>query len=127
VIAVALATLLVHITGSAAGRNTQACFLRLDQHVVGGGRMTYCLQDFSGAPGPNAVVRDRGVMTFVLPHRTIRASVSIVQRFGPDGRHATQALRGTVAGGGTITGGGSVVEDTPGHIARSDLRYRIRR
>jgi hypothetical protein len=41
--------------------------------------------------------------------------------------HAQQELTGTVVGGGTIRGGGSVVEDVPGHIASSDLRYRISR
>jgi hypothetical protein len=117
----------VHVTGTAVGHNTNMCFLRLDQHVDRGGRLTYCLEEFRGAPGPNATVHDRGVMTFFLPHRTIRAHVSIVQRFEPDGKHARQTLRGTVVGGGTISGGGTVVEDTPGHIARSDLRYRISR
>ena len=115
----------VHVTGAAAGHHTSACFLSLRSHVVGGGTMTYCLKTYSGAPGPGAVVRDHGVVTFRLPRRMIRARVLVVQRFAADGKHARQELRGRVIGGGTIRGGGSVLEDTPGHVAASDLRYRI--
>jgi hypothetical protein len=115
----------VHVTGPATGAQTAACFVRLAARVEGGGRATYCLTDFRGAPGPNAVVRVRGEIVFRLPRRTIRARVLIVDRFAPDGRHAHQSLQGTVTGGGTISGGGTFVENVPGHLTASDLRYRI--
>jgi hypothetical protein len=115
----------VHITGPAAGASTSACFLRLSSHVVGGGSETYCLETFHGKPGPNAVVRSRGLVTFRLPHRTLRARVLVVQRFAADGKHARQTLSGTMVGGGTISGGGTDVESPPGHVTASDLRYRI--
>ncbi len=117
--------IVVHVTGPAAGKSTNACFLQLTSHVAGGGSETYCLQTFHGAPGPNAVVRSRGIVTFRLPHRTLRARVLVVQRFAPDGRHARQTLTGSVVGGGTISGGGTDVESPPGHVTASDLRYRI--
>jgi hypothetical protein len=117
--------ILVHVTGPAVGHHTPACFLSLRSRVAGGGSMTYCLKMYTGMPGPNAIVRDRGMLTLRLPQRTIRARVLVIQRFAADGMHARQTLRGTVVGGGTIRGGGSVVEDTPGHVAASNLRYRI--
>jgi hypothetical protein len=127
-------TLLVHLTGPSHGVSTSACFLRLPTHVAGGGTAVYCLQAFDGQPGPNATVRDRGVMTFTLPHGTITARVSIVERFAKDGKHAHQSLAGTVVGGtraylaarGTIAGGGTDVEAAPGRITSSSLRYTIR-
>ena len=115
----------VHVAGPATGRETAACFLRLTSRVVGGGSATYCLTDFRGTPGANAVVRVRGEVVFRLAHRTITARVMIVDRFAADGKHARQSLAGTLAGGGTIAGGGTFVEDTPGHVRASDLRYRV--
>ena len=115
----------VHVTGPAVGTSTNACFLRLTSHIVGGGSETYCLQTFHGRPGPNAVVRSRGIVTFRLAHRTLRAKVLVVQRFAADGRHAHQTLSGTLGGGGTVSGGGSDLESPPGHVVASDLRYRI--
>jgi hypothetical protein len=111
----------IHVTGPATGGETAACFLRLVSHVVGGGTATYCLTDFRGAPGPRAVVRVHGTITFTLPRRApIRANVLIVDRFAADGKHAHQ----TVLGKG-ISGGGTYVEDPPGHVRASDLRYRL--
>jgi hypothetical protein len=112
--------ILVHVTGPATGGETAACFLRLVSHVVGGGTATYCLTDFRGEPGPRALVRVRGTITFRLPHRTLRAKVLIVDRFAEDGKHARQTVTGT-----GISGGGTYVEDPPGHVAASDLRYRL--
>jgi hypothetical protein len=121
-------SLVVHVRGaSASGPATEACFLLLRQHVAGGGTSTYCLKRFSGEPGPNAVVRDRGVMTFVLPHETIRTRVRVVARFAADGKHAVQLLHGSVVGGGRVSGGGPYVEDPPGHVSSANLRYVISR
>jgi hypothetical protein len=110
----------IHVTGPATGSESGKCFLRLVSHVVGGGTATYCLTDFRGAPGPNALVRVRGSITFRLPHRTLHANVLIVDRFAADGKHARQ----TVSGKG-ISGGGRYVEDPPGNVKASDLRYRL--
>jgi hypothetical protein len=117
--------IVVRVRGSSTSLLSTSCFLRLRQHVVGGGTTTYCLKTFHGRPGPNATVRDSGVMTFALKGRTIRAKVSIVERFAADGAHARQTLTGKVVGGGTVRGGGPVVERPPGHIASSDLRFVI--
>jgi hypothetical protein len=120
--------LVVRVRGtSTSGPSSASCFLLLHQHVVGGGRTTYCLQRLTGRPGPNATLRDSGVMMFALPDRRIRARVHIVARFAADGRHAKQTLAGTVDGGGRIAGGGPYVEDPPGHVANSDLHYVISR
>jgi hypothetical protein len=132
-IALAVAVIVVRVTGPAAGHSTDACFLSLRSAIVGGGVETYCLKTFTGRPGPRAVVHDAGVMTFALRRGTIRAAVRIVERFGSDGAHATQTLRGTIVGGsgrfrgarGTIAGGGSLVERPAGHVVRSSLRYAL--
>ena len=123
----------VRVTGRAESHSSESCFLNLTARVADGGTMRYCLKTFSGEPGPNAVVHDRGTMTFELPEGTLRAAVRTVQRFEPDGRHARQSLFGTILGGtgrfegdaGTISGGGIVEEYPPGHIADSALEYRI--
>jgi hypothetical protein len=112
---------------------SSACFLLLRSKLEHGS-VSYCLETFHGEPGPNETVRDSGTMTFALPGGTIRARVSIVQRFGADGIHARQALKGTLVGGtgryahaaGTITGGGTEVENPPGTIDSQHLRYVIR-
>jgi hypothetical protein len=78
-------------------------------------------------------VKDAGLFTFSLPRGRVVARVEIVQRYAADGKHARQTLTGTVVGGtrayrtarGTVAGGGTDVEDGPGHITSSDLRYRI--
>jgi hypothetical protein len=95
--------------------------------------MRYCLKTFRGQPGPGATVTDRGMLTFVLPHGTLRAAVRIVQRFAADGRHATQTLHGNLLGGsggfknarGSIEGGGTDDEHPPGTIVASALRYVV--
>ena len=110
----------VHVTGPADGRSTASCFLQLSARIAGGGRAVTCIRTFSGEPGPNAVVRIHGTITFRLPHRTIRARVLIVDRFAADGKHATQRVTGK-----GISGGGRFVEDPPGHVRSSDLHYRV--
>jgi hypothetical protein len=115
----------IHVTGPASSTETSACFLRLTTRIAGGGQAITCLTDFRGSPGPYALVHVKGTLTFRLPHRTLRANVLIVDRFAADGKHATQALTGTVSGGGTIAGGGTFLEAPPGHVTASDLRYRL--
>ena len=112
--------MLIHVEGPARSAETAACFLRLTAHIAGGGTAVTCLQSFHGAPGPNAVVRVQGTIAFHLPHRLLRYRVLIVDRFRADGKHATQRLTGT-----GISGGGTFVEDPPGHVRASDLRYRL--
>jgi hypothetical protein len=117
----------VHVRGAAQNLPvTEGCFLLLRSNVVGGGWMTYCLERFINDPGPNVTVLDTGDVTFNLPTHTVHARVHVTTKFGPDGEHAMQKLRGTVAGGGTIAGGGPYVEAPPGHVGASDLRYTIR-
>jgi hypothetical protein len=123
--------LTVHVRGGTTQIITSSCFLKLKQRVTGGGTLVYCLKTFHGKPGPNAVVRDSGVTTFTLPKGTILADVSIVQRFAADGAHAKQTLTGKVAGGtgryaharGSVSGGGTDVEQPPGSVRSSNLRY----
>jgi hypothetical protein len=116
----------VHVRGPALNLPvTEGCFLLLRSNVVGGGWMTYCLERFINDPGPNVTVLDSGRVTFALPTHTVRAHVQVTTKFGPDGEHAIQALRGTVSGGGTIAGGGEYVEAPPGNAGASDLRYTI--
>jgi hypothetical protein len=120
------APIVVRVTGASTARSTNTCFLLIHQRSL-----SYCLKSFTGAPGPNAVVRDQGDMTFALTGGTVRAQVNIVQRFAADGAHARQTLTGRVTGGtgryasarGTVSGGGTVVESPPAHIASSSLRY----
>jgi hypothetical protein len=117
----------VHVHGPAHNLPvTEGCFLLLRSNVVGGGWMTYCLERFINDPGPNVTVLDSGRVTFELPTHKVQARVHVATKFGPDGEHATQTLRGRVVGGGTIAGGGPYVEAPPGHVGASDLRYTIR-
>jgi hypothetical protein len=129
----AIASLVVHVTGPAVGSHTANCFLRLPAHVAGGGSMVYCLKTYDGMPGPEAILRDAGVMTFSLPRGSFTARVSVVMRFAADGKHARQTLHGRIIGGtgayahatGTIAGGGTTVEASPGHVTASHLRYVV--
>ena len=112
--------MLIHVVGPAKSTETGTCFVRLTSPIVGGGTFVACLTDFRGQPGPKALVRVKGTFTFRLPHRTITARVLIVDRFAADGKHARQTVSGT-----NISGGGTYVEDPPGHVRASDLRYRL--
>ncbi len=95
--------------------------------------MRYCLEEFTGAPGRDALVKDSGVLSFALAEGTLRTRVHISEKFAADGRHARQTLTGTIIGGtgdysgahGTIEGGGTVDEHPPGRVADSDLRYTV--
>jgi hypothetical protein len=118
--------LVVRVRGSSTSApSTTSCFLLIRTPIVGGGTQSYCLETYTGHPGPSQTLHDAGVMTFVLPDRTIRADVRIVAKFAPDGFHAVQRLRGRVVGGGTIVGGGPYVEKPAGHVASSNLRYTV--
>jgi hypothetical protein len=125
--------LTIRVTGPAESTPKEGCFLFLTAGVEGGGAMRYCLEEFTGAPGPDALVRDSGLLSFDLGDGTMQARVRISQKFAADGRHARQTLTGTVTGGtgrysgarGTIGGGGTVDEHPPGRIADSDLRYTV--
>ncbi len=112
--------MLIHVEGPARSAETAACFLRLTAHITGGGTAVTCITGFRGAPAPNAVVRVRATIAFHLPHRLLRYRVLIVDRFAADGKHATERLTGRGIGGG-----GTFVEDPPGHVRASDLRYRL--
>jgi hypothetical protein len=112
--------ILVHVIGPATATETSTCALRLSARIAGGGRAITCLTGFRGAPGPNAVVRLQGTITFQLPHRTLRARIAIVDRFAADGKHAAQRVTGP-----GIAGRGTFAEDPPGHVTASDLRYRL--
>jgi hypothetical protein len=112
--------MLIHVEGPARSTETAACFVRSTARVTGGGTAVSCLTGFRGQPGPYALVRLTGTITFHLPHRLLRYRVLIVDRFGPDGKHATQRVSGT-----GISGSGTYVEDPPGNVKASDLLYRI--
>jgi hypothetical protein len=112
--------MLIHVEGPARSAETPACFAQLTARIAGGGTAVTCLTGFRGQPGPNAVVRVQGTITFHLPHRLLRYRVFIVDRFAADGKHATQRLSG--AG---ISGRGTYVEDPPGEVTASDLRYTL--
>jgi hypothetical protein len=112
--------MLIHVEGPARTTETAACFVRLAARIVGGGTAVTCLRSFHGAPGPNAVVRLQATVEFRLPHRRLRYRVLIVDHFAADGKHATQRLTGP-----GIRGGGTFLEDPPGHVRASDLRYRL--
>ena len=110
----------VHVHGPAQSSETARCFVRLEARITGGGTLVTCLTGFRGAPGPNAVVRVTGTMTFRLPHRTYAAKVLILDRFAADGKHAVQQVSGK-----GIAGGGTYVEDPPGHVRASNLTFRL--
>ena len=131
-LAAGVLTVVVH--GHAAVLVSTSCSLELRSEVVGGGTETYCLERFHGRPGPHAVVRDSGRMTFRLTGGSIMADVGIVERFAADGRHARQTLTGSIRGGsgrfrgvrGTIAGGGTLVEFPVATVTSSNLRYAFR-
>lgn len=122
----------VRVRGVPVRTTSARCAFVIRARVVGGGSQTTCLETVAGFPGPGAVIRSRGVMTFALRGGAITARVRVTQRFRRDGVHALQALLGTVVGGtgafahagGTITGGGPVVDRRSG-LGAVDLRYRI--
>ncbi len=124
--------LVVRTTGAATRRSSGHCVFVIDAPLAGGGRSQACLTSVNGFPGPDAVIHSRGRMTLTLPGGTIRARVTVVQRFAADGRRATQQLTGSVTGGsgrydsaaGTIAGGGTLV-DTRSALTRLRLSYRL--
>lgn len=124
--------LVVRVDAVPTRTSSASCGFVIKAPVRGGGRQTTCLTQVVGYPGPGAVVRSRGRMTFALPRGSITARVAIVQRFASDGIHARQTLRGTIVAGtrryrgvrGTISGGGTVV-DRRNRLGRVRLAYRL--
>jgi hypothetical protein len=112
--------MVIHVEGPARTTETPACFVRLTARVVGGGTAVTCLKSFRGSPGPDAVVRLTGTIDFHLPHRHLRYAILIVDHFAADGKHARQRVSGD-----GISGGGTFLEDPPGEVKASDLRYRL--
>jgi hypothetical protein len=127
-----LLALTLHVTGSPTRTATARCRLVVVARIVEGGRQRVCLTKIDGFPAPNATMHSRGTMAFLLRNGTIRARVRITQRFGRDGRHATQTTTGTIVGGtgryrharGTLTGSGTVV-DTATRLTSVRLAYRL--
>jgi hypothetical protein len=128
-----LETKVVRVNGPASSASSASCFLRLTSQIEGGGTMTYCLEKFTGEPGPNDAVKSSGTLTLAFPEGEIHSSVRVVQTFEADGKHADQELTGNLTGGtgdyagvkGTIAGGGANLESPPGTISESNLRYVI--
>jgi hypothetical protein len=100
--------------------------------LVGGGRQTTCITSLDAVPGPGVVMHNKGLMTFRLTRGSIKTRVGITQRFGPDGIHARQTVRGSVVTGtrayqgarGTITGRGTVTDRASG-LGPVSLRYAL--
>jgi hypothetical protein len=65
-------------------------------------------------------VRLTGTIEFHLAHRRLRYGILIVDRFAADGKHAHQSVSGR-----GISGGGTFLEDPPGNVRASSLRYRL--
>jgi hypothetical protein len=122
----------VRVAGIPARRATETCLLFIRARIVGGGTQTTCLTKIDGFPDPGATIRSQGSMRFALPGGTIRARVSITQRFARDGAHAHQTLRGSITGGtgtyrqarGTVSGAGTVV-DRALSLGPVNLRYAL--
>jgi hypothetical protein len=126
-------TLVERVHTTPKRRPANGCAFLVSAPLVGGGKQTTCITHLDGVPGPGVVMHSRGRMTFRLKKGSIRARVRITQRFAPDGVHAHQSIRGSIAGGtrtyrgsrGTLGGGGTVV-DRPGGLGPVDLRYTLR-
>jgi hypothetical protein len=124
--------IVLHVRATPTRSSSGRCAFVVVARVAEGGRQTTCLTSVDGFPGPGAVIRSRGTMTFSLRGGAIRARVSVVQRFRADGVHAHQTLTGTVTGGtgryararGTITGGGAVLDRRDG-LGPASLTYRL--
>jgi hypothetical protein len=132
VAAILIASLTLHVTGTASRGTSGACGFTVSAKVAEGGRQVTCLTSVRGYPGPGSVIRSAGTMTFVLSRGTIRTRVAITQRFAKNGSSATQTLTGRIVGGagayagarGKITGGGTLV-DTSNALRRLRLTYRL--
>lgn len=130
--AVLLASLTLHVAGNAARTTSTDCGFVITAHVVEGGTQVTCLTSVRGYPAPGATIRSAGTMIFELKRGTIRAHVSVVQRFAANGSTARQTLSGRITGGtrayravrGTITGRGTVV-DTATRLSHLRLTYRL--
>lgn len=126
-------TLIERVHTTPTRRATNGCAFLINARLVGGGTQTTCINGLDGVPGADVVMHSRGVMTFHLKKGSIRARVRITQRFGSDGVHARQTVRGSIVGGtrayrgagGTINGGGTVTDRASG-LGPVNLRYTLR-
>jgi hypothetical protein len=126
-------TLIERVQTTPTRRAANGCAFLINARLVGGGRQTTCITGLDGVPGPGVVMHSRGVMRFHLKKGSIRARVRITQRFGSDGVHAHQTVRGSIIDGtrayrgarGTINGRGTVT-DRPSGLGPVNLRYTLR-
>jgi hypothetical protein len=93
VAAILIASLTLHVTGTASRGTSGACGFTVSAKVAEGGRQVTCLTSVRGYPGPGSVIRSAGTMTFVLSRGTIRTRVAITQRFAKNGSSATRRSR----------------------------------
>jgi hypothetical protein len=127
-----MTSVVVHVVGPASRAPSFACAFVVRAAVREGGKQVTCLTSVVGVPAPRAVIHSKGTMTFLLRRGTIRARVSVTQRFAADGVTATQTLTGTIVGGtrayagarGTIRGGGTLRDSRAG-LTRLRLAYRL--
>jgi hypothetical protein len=113
-------------------RSADGCAFLIHAALVNGGTQTTCISSLDGVPGPGVVMHSNGTMTFGLRNGSIRTRVRITQRFGPDGAHAHQTVRGSIVGGtrayaaarGTISGRGTLIDRASG-LGPVDLRYTL--
>lgn len=125
-------TLVERVHGTPTRRGANGCAFLIGAALVGGGRQTTCITSLDGAPGPGVVMKSKGLMTFRLRKGSIKARVEITQRFGSDGVHARQTVRGSIVAGtrayrgirGSIAGSGTVTDRASG-LGPVNLRYTL--
>jgi hypothetical protein len=130
--ALAAHTLVLRVHATPSRSTSSRCAFVLSAPVVGGGTQRTCLTSVDGYPAPHGRTTATGTMTFELARGTLRVRVRVVQRFGPDGVHASQSVTGTVDGGtgrfrgaqGTLRGSGTVA-DRASRIGAVDLHYLV--
>jgi hypothetical protein len=125
--------LTLHVLTTPRRTVSSGCVFVITNPVVEGGHQTTCLTKVVGFPSAGGVIRSRGRMTFSVLGGAIRANVAIVLRFGADGLHARQTIRGTIVTGtqayrgarGSLTGDGAVTDGASG-LGPVRLVYRFR-
>jgi hypothetical protein len=125
-------TLVERVQATPKRHAANGCAFLVVAPLVGGGTQRTCITQVGGVPGPGVVMHSRGRMTFRLRKGSIRTRVKITQRFGSDGVHAHQTVRGSIVAGtrafrgarGTVDGSGTVVDRASG-LGRANLRYAL--